>query len=31
MPKRVLDVGNCYPDFAAIQRFLTRHFDCEVQ
>lgn len=30
MAKRVLDVGNCGPDFASINRFLTRHFDCEV-
>jgi CheY-like chemotaxis protein len=28
--KRVLDVGNCGPDFVSIRRFLTRHFDCEV-
>jgi CheY-like chemotaxis protein len=30
MPKRVLDVGQCGPDHAAIRRYLTRHFDCEV-
>src|SRR5690606_26025863 len=30
MGKRVLDVGNCSPDHAAIKRFLTSHFDCEV-
>ena len=30
MPKRVLDVGNCGPDFGAITRFLTGRFDCEV-
>jgi CheY-like chemotaxis protein len=29
MPKRVLDVGNCGPDHAAIRRLLGR-FDCEV-
>ena len=28
--KRVLDVGNCAPDFSAITRFLTSKFDCEV-
>jgi CheY-like chemotaxis protein len=28
--KRVLDVGNCVPDHAAITRFLTSKFDCEV-
>jgi CheY-like chemotaxis protein len=28
--KRVLDVGNCGPDFESIRRFLTGHFDCEV-
>lgn len=27
---RVLDVGNCGPDFTAIKRFLTSNFDCEV-
>ncbi len=30
MPKRVLDVGNCAPDFAAITRLLTSNFDCAV-
>lgn len=30
MKKRVLDVGNCVPDHAAIKRFLTTNFDCEV-
>lgn len=30
MPKRVLDVGNCGPDFASIKQFLTGQFDCEV-
>jgi len=30
MPKRVLDVGQCGPDHAAISRYLTRHFDCEI-
>lgn len=30
MTKRVLDVGNCGPDFVAIRRFLTSEFDCEV-
>ncbi len=30
MPKRVLDVGNCGPDHAAITKFLTSRFDCEV-
>src|SRR5688572_21763004 len=28
--KRVLDVGNCAPDFSAIKRYLTSRFDCEV-
>jgi CheY-like chemotaxis protein len=28
--KRVLDVGNCGPDFASIKGFLTSRFDCEV-
>ena len=27
--KRVLDVGNCGPDFAAIKQLMKR-FDCEV-
>jgi len=30
MPKRVLDVGQCGPDHAAIRSYLTRNFDCEV-
>lgn len=30
MPKRVLDVGNCGPDFAAMMRMLSRQFGCEV-
>ena len=30
MTKRVLDVGNCGPDHAAIKQFLTRQFGCEV-
>ena len=30
MSKRVLDVGNCGPDLAAITSFLTSHFDCTV-
>ena len=30
MTKRVLDVGNCAPDFGAISRFLTSNFDCQV-
>ncbi len=30
MTKRILDVGNCAPDFASISRFLTTHFDCEL-
>jgi two-component system, chemotaxis family, chemotaxis protein CheY len=30
MPKRILDVGQCGPDHAAIRAFLTRHFDCEI-
>ncbi len=30
MTKRVLDVGNCGPDFGAISRFLTANFDCQV-
>lgn len=28
--KRILDVGNCGPDFATITGFFTKHFDCEV-
>ncbi len=31
MTKIVLDVGNCGPDHAAIKRFLTKTFDCEVR
>lgn len=30
MTKRVLDVGNCSPDFVAISRILTANFDCQV-
>jgi CheY-like chemotaxis protein len=30
MPKRILDVGQCGPDHAAIRSYLTRNFDCEV-
>ena len=30
MSKRVLDIGNCGPDFASIERFLSANFDCEV-
>lgn len=30
MGKRVLDVGNCVPDHAAITKFLTANFSCEV-
>jgi len=30
MPKRVLDVGQCGPDHAAISRYLAKHFDCEI-
>lgn len=30
MTKRVLDVGNCGPDYAAIRHFLTSQFDCEL-
>lgn len=28
--KRVLDVGNCDPDHAAISAFFTKHFDAQV-
>jgi DNA-binding NarL/FixJ family response regulator len=28
--KRVLDVGQCGPDHAAIRRYLTSHFDVEI-
>jgi len=31
MPKCVLDVGNCAPDFAAITRLITGNFDCKVE
>lgn len=31
MKQRVLDVGNCAPDHAAIVRLLTSRFDAEVQ
>jgi CheY-like chemotaxis protein len=30
MTKRVLDVGNCGPDYSSIKNFLTGHFDCEL-
>lgn len=30
MTKRVLDVGNCGPDHAAIKKFLGSQFGCEV-
>ena len=30
MTKRVLDVGQCGPDHATIQSYLTAHFDCGV-
>ena len=30
MTKKVLDVGNCVPDHAAISKFLTSNFKCEV-
>lgn len=30
MPKRVLSVGQCGPDHAAIRSLLAHHFDCEV-
>jgi CheY-like chemotaxis protein len=30
MPKRVLDVGNCGVDHAAICALVKRHFDCDV-
>ena len=30
MPKRVLDVGNCVPDHAAIRGMLERNFQAEV-
>lgn len=31
MTKRVLNVGQCVPDHAAITRFLTQNFDCRVE
>ncbi|MEM1304530.1 MAG: response regulator [Planctomycetota bacterium] len=31
MPKKILDVGNCAPDFGAITTFFTTHFDCTVE
>ncbi len=31
MSKRVLDVGNCGPDFASIKGFLTENFDCTLE
>ncbi len=31
MSKRVLDVGNCGPDYASMKRFLTGTFDCTVE
>lgn len=30
MKKRVLDIGNCGPDHAAMRTYLTRNFDCDV-
>ncbi len=30
MTKRVLNVGHCAPDHVAIERYLSRHFNCEV-
>lgn len=30
MPKRVLDIGNCNPDHAAIRGLIQSHFDAEV-
>jgi CheY-like chemotaxis protein len=30
MPKRVLSVGQCGPDTAALSRFLTQHFQVEL-
>lgn len=29
--KKVLDVGNCAPDFGAISHFFKSHFDCSVE
>ncbi len=31
MSRKVLDVGNCGPDLAAITQFLTSNFDCTVE
>lgn len=31
MKKRVLDVGNCGPDFASITRLMTGNFDCVIE
>ncbi len=31
MTKRILDVGNCGPDFGSITRLLTGNFDCQVE
>lgn len=31
MSKRVLDVGQCNPDHASLTRFLTGHFDVEIE
>ena len=28
--QRVLDVGNCVPDHSTLTRYLTKHFDCDV-
>jgi CheY-like chemotaxis protein len=30
MPKRVVDVGNCVPDHAAIRSLVEQHFDAQV-
>ncbi|MEO2046575.1 MAG: hypothetical protein ABGX16_08365 [Pirellulales bacterium] len=30
MPKNILDVGNCALDHATIARFLSHHYDCQV-
>lgn len=30
MPKRILDVGQCNPDYSAISQFLHAHFDVEI-
>ena len=30
MPKKILDVGNCALDHATIARFLSHHYDCQV-